>query len=126
EEPCRFDSPVQFSRRITTRDIDIAGAPIARGALVLTCLGSANHDEVRWGEHAEELDLGRDGSAQHLSFGSGVHHCLGSSLARLEGRIALGTLVRRFPSMELATDAPAWNGRMVLRGLEELPVALTE
>jgi cytochrome P450 len=126
EELLRFDSPVQFSRRITTRDIEVAGTPIAKGTLVLTCLGSANHDEARWGARAEDLDLGRDGAAQHLSFGSGVHHCLGASLARLEGRIALGSLVRRFPRLELATDTPAWNGRMVLRGLEELPVALAE
>jgi cytochrome P450 len=64
------------------------------------------------------------GAAQHLSFGSGIHHCLGAALARLEGRIALGTLVARFPGIELVTDEPAWNGRMVLRGLDSLPVSL--
>ena len=101
-----------------------AGVGIRSPVGVIT--GSANHDEARWGERADGLDLGRDGAAQHLSFGSGVHHCLGASLARLEGRIALGTLVRRFPRMDLATRTPAWNGRMVLRGLEELPVTLTE
>jgi cytochrome P450 len=59
-----------------------------------------------------------------VSFGSGVHHCLGSSLARTEAQVALGTLVRRFPGLELATDEPAWNGRIVLRGLDALPVTL--
>jgi cytochrome P450 len=53
-----------------------------------------------------------------------VHHCLGSSLARTEGQVALATLIRRFPHMELATDEPAWNGRVVLRGLDALPVTL--
>jgi cytochrome P450 len=65
------------------------------------------------------------GAAQHLAFGSGIHHCLGASLARLEGRLAMGTLIRRFPALELATDAPAWNGRLVLRGLDSLPVSTT-
>ena len=53
-----------------------------------------------------------------------MHHCLGAALARLEGRIALGTLVARFPKMELVTDEPKWNGRLTLRGLDELPVSL--
>ena len=60
----------------------------------------------------------RPGAAQHLAFGSGIHHCLGASLARLEGRIAMGTLIRRFPDLALASDTPAWNGRLVLRGLD--------
>jgi cytochrome P450 len=62
--------------------------------------------------------------AQHLAFGSGIHHCLGAALARLEGRIAMGTLIRRFPRLEPAGDTPAWNGRLVLRGLDSLPVTL--
>ena len=66
----------------------------------------------------------RPGAAQHLAFGSGIHHCLGASLARLEGRLAMGTLIRRFPGLELADDSPAWNGRLVLRGLDQLPVHL--
>ncbi len=66
----------------------------------------------------------RPGAAQHLAFGSGIHHCLGASLARLEGRVALGTLIRRFPDLALASDTPAWNGRLVLRGLDSLPVDL--
>ena len=70
------------------------------------------------------LDVTRPGAAQHLAFGSGIHHCLGAALARLEGRIAIGTLIRRFPGLELASDTPAWNGRLVLRGLDRLPVSL--
>jgi cytochrome P450 len=57
-----------------------------------------------------------------VSFGGGVHHCLGAALARLEGQVAIGTLVRRFPALALATDRLEWNGRIVLRGLSALPV----
>jgi cytochrome P450 len=124
DELLRYDAPVQFSRRVTTAAVDVGDQTIEAGVFVLTCLASANRDPARWGDDAQALDLGRPGAAQHLAFGSGIHHCLGASLARLEGRIAMGTLVRRFPVLELATDAPAWNGRLVLRGLDSLPVAL--
>jgi cytochrome P450 len=124
DELLRYDAPVQFSRRVTTSDLSLGGETIEAGVFVLTCLASANRDAHRWGDDAEVLDLGRVGAAQHLAFGSGIHHCLGASLARLEGRLALGTLIRRFPGLELATDVPEWNGRLVLRGLEALPVTL--
>jgi cytochrome P450 len=123
EELLRYDSPVQFSRRITTADLDVDGTTIPAGTFTLTCLGSANHDEARWGPSADELDLTRADAGQHMSFGNGIHHCLGSSLARTEAQIAIGTLVRRFPDLELAGD-PERNGRVVLRGLESLPVAV--
>jgi cytochrome P450 len=124
DELLRYDAPVQFSRRVTTAPLEFGEQTIEPGVFVLTCLASANRDAAKWGDDAQELDLGRTGAAQHLAFGSGIHHCLGAALARLEGRIALGTLIRRFPSLALATDAPAWNGRLVLRGLDTLPVTL--
>ena len=123
EELLRFDSPVQFSRRITTGDLEVDGTTVPAGSFVLTCLGSANRDEARWGPTADELDLARADADQHMSFGNGIHHCLGSSLARTEAQIALGTLVRRFPDLELAGDAER-NNRVVLRGLESLPVTV--
>jgi cytochrome P450 len=126
EELLRYDPPVQFSRRVTTSPVELGGHAIDAGMFVLTGLASANRDPAKWGATAAELDLGRVGAAQHLSFGSGIHHCLGAALARLEGRVALGTLVARFPRTELAADEPAWNGRMVLRGLDRLPVTLQE
>jgi len=125
DELLRFDAPVQFSRRVTTADLALGDQTIEAGVFVLTGLASANRDPAKWGDDAQSLDVTRPGAAQHLSFGSGIHHCLGAALARLEGRIALGTLIRRFPDLELATDAPAWNGRLVLRGLDTLPVHLT-
>jgi cytochrome P450 len=124
DELLRYDCPVQFSRRITTSALQVGDATIERGVFVLTCLAAANRDSAKWGATAQDLDLGRPGVAQHLAFGSGIHHCLGAALARLEGRIAMGTLIRRFPGLEPTGDTPAWNGRLVLRGLDFLPVTL--
>jgi cytochrome P450 len=123
EELLRYDSPVQFSRRITTADLDVDGTTIPAGTFTLTCLGSANHDAARWGPMADELDITRPDANQHMSFGNGIHHCLGSSLARTEAQVAIGSMVRRFPDLELAGE-PERNGRVVLRGLESLPVTL--
>jgi cytochrome P450 len=91
----------------------------------MTCLGSANRDPARWGDTAARLDLRRADANQHMSFGGGVHSCLGAHLARLEGREAISRLVRRFPTLELATDELEWNGRIVLRGLRALPVRIS-
>jgi cytochrome P450 len=122
EELLRYDSPVQFSRRITLAPIEIRGHEIDAGTFVLTCLGSANHDPTQWGPTADALDVGREGAALHASFGSGVHHCLGATLARVEAQSAIPAMFRRFPDLELATDTLDWNGRLVLRGLSRLPV----
>jgi cytochrome P450 len=119
----RFDSPVQFSRRITTAELEVDGTTIPAGTFTLTCLGSANHDEARWGPTAGALDITRPDAGQHMSFGNGIHHCLGSSLARTEAQVAIGTLVRRFPDLSLSGE-PERNGRVVLRGLESLPVTV--
>jgi cytochrome P450 len=117
EELLRFDGPVQFSRRITLTDIEVAGVTIPPRSF-----GAANRDPAHFGPDADTLDLTRRLAPQHLSFGGGIHHCLGAVLARAEARAAIGTLVRRFPDLTLATDTPAWNGRLVLRGLDALPV----
>jgi len=124
EELLRYDSPVQLSRRIAMTEIELGGETVEPGEMILTLLGSANHDAGKWGPTADDLDLGREGASAHLSFGSGIHHCLGAALARLEGAEAIPALVRRYPGMELASDRPAWNGRVVLRGLDALPVSV--
>ena len=121
EELLRWDSPVQYSRRIILEPTEIRGQAIEPGEFVLTCVGSANHDPEKWGPTADTLDLGREGAGAHLSFGNGIHHCLGAALARLEGRVALSTLARRLPTLELAGE-PVRNGRIVLRGFDALPV----
>jgi len=123
EECLRFDSPVQFTRRITLVPMTIDGHAIDEGAFVLACLGSANHDAHFWGPTADDFDIGRDDARKQLSFGGGFHHCLGAALARLEGQVALSALAQRFPRLAL-DGAPERNGRIVLRGLDALPVTL--
>jgi cytochrome P450 len=122
DEFLRYDPPVQNSRRITLTDIEMRGRTIPAHSFVLTSLGSANRDADHFGPTADELDITRSNASSHVAFGGGVHHCLGAALARLEGQVAIGGLVRRYPDMEL-TDAPlVYNGRFVLRGLNALPV----
>jgi cytochrome P450 len=123
EEMLRFDSRVQFSRRITLEDYVVDGAVIPKGMFVMASLASANRDEAVFGPDAERLRIDRPNAKQQLSFGGGVHHCLGNALARREGRAALAGLVRRFPRLELAGD-PARNGRINLRGVTSLPVSV--
>ena len=123
DELLRYVSPVQMSRRITLHDIDFGGKTIPKGMFVLAGLASANRDPAKWGPTANDLDIRRTGTAQHLSFGSGAHYCLGSSLARLEAQVAIGSFVRRFPHARVVGE-PRWNGRINLRGLEGLDVAV--
>ncbi|HEV2992941.1 MAG TPA: cytochrome P450 [Acidimicrobiia bacterium] len=124
EELLRYDSPVQFSRRIALQDLELGGQHIEAHTFVMTCLGAANRDPEHFGPTAEQLDLQRREAPHHISFGGGIHHCLGAVLARTEARVAIGTLVRRCPGLSLATDEPPWNGRMILRGVDALPVRL--
>jgi cytochrome P450 len=123
DELLRYDSPVQISRRITLEPIQVGGRDVAAGTFVLTSLGSANRDPAVFGPTADQLDLRRADAARHLAFGSGTHHCLGASLARMEGTIAITRLIRRFPELQ-AMSAPAWNGRLVLRGMDSLQLSL--
>jgi cytochrome P450 len=124
DELLRYDSPVQMSRRITLQDYEIDGKVIEKGTFVMTCLGAANHDPAKFGADADALELRRPNANEHVSFGGGVHMCLGAHLARLEGQVAIGTLVRRFPNLDLVNDEVEWNGRIVLRGVARLPVSI--
>jgi cytochrome P450 len=124
EEITRFDSPVQFARRVTTAQVEIGSEKVPAGALLLLGLGAANRDPEKWGDGADVLDLSRPRANEHASFGGGPHHCLGSALARLEAQVALPRLVRRFPEMAPAYDTPPWHARLMLRGVERLPVTL--
>jgi cytochrome P450 len=123
EEFLRYDSPVQQSRRITVEPFTVGGKEIPPGAFVMAGLGSANRDECTFGPDADRLRIDREDARAHVSFGAGPHHCLGAALARLEGRVAIGRLVSRFPG--LAFDGTvAWNGRVNLRGPARLPIAV--
>jgi cytochrome P450 len=123
EELLRFDPPVQMTRRITLTDVDIAGKTIPQGAFVMCSLASANRDGAHFGPTAESLDVGRADAREHLAFGGGAHYCLGAALARLEGAVAVGSLVKRFPDLAMAGE-PVYNGRLNLRGLDSLPISL--
>ncbi len=121
DELLRYDAPVQLSRRIAMAEMEIGGKAIAPGTLVMTHLGAANRDPAKWGPTVDEVDLGRADASQHVSFGSGIHFCLGAALARLEGQVAMSSIIRRFPDLEFAGE-PVPNGRITLRGLDALPV----
>ena len=123
DELLRYDSPVQLTRRILLEDAEYGGRRLEAGSVVFGCLASANRDPSRFGADAEDLRVDRAEAAQHVSFGGGVHHCLGAHLARIEGQVAVGSLLRRFPDIELAGEASS-NGRINLRGRERIPVSL--
>jgi cytochrome P450 len=122
EELLRFESPVQQIGRVAREDLELAGQPIPAGQGVLICLGAANRDPAQFAD-PDRLDL-RRAENRHLAFGHGVHFCLGAALARLEGQIAIGTVVRRYPELRLAEAPPRWRKSFALRGLSSLPVAL--
>jgi cytochrome P450 len=124
EEMLRFDSPVQMTRRITLTDVEIGGRTIEKGSFCALVLASANRDPERFGSGSERLEVSREDAHQHLSFGGGAHYCLGAALARVEGEVAVGSLINRFPALDLAGDL-VWNGRLNLRGLDRIPIALT-
>jgi cytochrome P450 PksS len=126
EELLRYTSPVEMAtERYARKDVEIEGTTIPHGELVLAVLGSANRDERRF-EDPDVLDLARDPN-RHLAFGrGGVHHCLGAPLARMEGQIAISTVLRRFPDARLAVapESLRWRRGGFLRGLQRLPLAL--
>lgn len=120
EELLRYESPVQLTTRFPTDDIAIEGQTIPAGARVAIVLAAANRDPDRFPD-PDRLDLTR-GDRNHLAFGGGIHYCLGNAVARMEAGIAFGTLLRRFPRIELATEAPEYRETMLLRGLKALPL----
>jgi cytochrome P450 len=120
EELLRYDSPVQRTARITMADVEMGGKSIAKGAMVVTALGAANRDPAQFAD-PDRLDITRK-DVRHISFGYGIHFCLGAPLARLEGQIALGTLLKRAPRLALAEPSPEWRESSVLRGLKRLRV----
>lgn len=124
DELLRYDSPVQMGMRVLLEPWELGpnynNTMVPAGAQVLTLLGAANRDPAMF-DNPEVLDLSRDNAARNMSFGGGIHHCLGMALARVEGQIALGSLVRRFGRLELAAE-PEVRARFVLRGFESIMV----
>ncbi|MGG4128722.1 cytochrome P450 [Paenibacillus illinoisensis] len=125
EEMLRYNGPVEFSTsRWALEDVEFRGQNIAKGELVIVALDSANRDTEKF-KDADIFDITREKS-QHLAFGKGIHLCLGAPLARLEGEIAISTLLARYPKIQLQTDVTEleWRPGMIVRGLKELPVQL--
>lgn len=122
EEFLRFDSPVQATSRVSSSPYEIHGSTIPPREEIALLLGAANRDPAAFAE-PDRLELGRPDN-RHLSFGAGVHFCLGAGLARLEARLAIGALVARAERLALACDeaALAWRPGWLLRGLVRLPV----
>jgi hypothetical protein len=120
EEFLRYDSSVQVTYRVAFEDVDLNGTAIAQGEAVMCLLGAANRDPAAYAA-PDRLDIARP-NIHPLSFGGGIHHCLGAQLARLEAEVALATLLRRLPGLMLEeADNPDWRPTFVLRGLKRLP-----
>jgi cytochrome P450 len=120
EEVLRYDSPVQVTLRIATRETEVDGARVPAGRPVLVMLGGANRDPAVF-DDPNRFDVARSNAREHLSFSAGVHYCLGAQLARIEGATALRRLFERFPDLALAGE-PTRRTTRVLRGYEHLPV----
>jgi pimeloyl-[acyl-carrier protein] synthase len=121
DELLRFDSPVQMTQRIATEDIEVVGRSVKAGDEIVLVLGAANRDPSVFAQ-PDILDVTRD-ARRHVAFGGGIHRCLGAALARLEGQVALSTLLARFSHIELAGPIVR-RPTFTLRGLQSLPVAV--
>lgn len=122
EEVLRYDPPVQLTGRVTLEDVDVDGSTVPKGAQTLLLLGAANRDP-RVFEDPDTFDISRGGSS-HLSFGAGIHFCLGAPLARLEARVVFEELAQSFEEVGLGGEL-AYRENIVLRGLSTLPVSLS-
>ena len=116
----RFDSSVQLTGRVTNTEVAVGGVTVPASESVVMLLGAANRDPAQYAD-PDKLDVGRQ-NVRPLSFGGGIHHCLGAQLARLEAELVFTALVERLPGLRLPDkDAPAWRRSFTLRGLSKLP-----
>ncbi len=122
DEFLRFESSNQLGNRRALKACTVGGVDLPEGALLTLCIGAANRDPAQF-EHPEQLDVQREPN-RHLAFGFGIHQCAGLSLARLEGRIAVGRFLQRFPGYRL-TSAPLRGGRARFRGFLKAPFVIT-
>ncbi len=122
EELLRFETPAPHMARVTSREVELHGRKVPQGSIVLMIPASANHDDRRFPE-GDRFDVHRrDG--QPLTFGFGIHLCLGAALARLEGQVALDEVLRRFPRWEVDWDRAKLASASTVRGWETLPVVI--
>lgn len=123
EEILRYDNPVQITYRSAVEDAEINGKLIRKGDLVNTIIGSANRDPLCFFD-PDRFDITRN-EGRHLSFGLGIHFCIGAPLVRLEAEIAFETILRRFPDLKLAIENLEWQEHPIFRGLKSMPVNFT-
>lgn len=120
EELLRYDSSVQLTGRVTHSEVEVGGVKLGAEESVVTLLGAANRDPAHF-ENPDQLDVGRQ-NVKPLSFGGGIHFCLGAQLARLEAELTFAALIERMPNLSLPDkDKPAWRRSFTLRGLSKLP-----
>jgi cytochrome P450 len=122
EEVLRYEPPVQAAPRVTTEEVELGGIRLPQGAPLLVLLGSACHDEAHFPE-GDSFDMDRPGP-QNLPFGHGIHFCLGATLARMEGRLALEALLDRCSGLSRGAEPMTWHRSMVVRGPGSLPLVL--
>ncbi|MCU1448110.1 MAG: cytochrome [Acidimicrobiales bacterium] len=122
DELLRYDGPIQMTQRISLEPVPIGNDQIPSGRYVILCVAAANRDPAVFAD-PNRLDLARDPNP-HVAFGGGAHFCIGAALARLEGRMAIGALVRRFPRLRLRTERPQWRPSFTVRGLTKLHLSL--
>jgi pimeloyl-[acyl-carrier protein] synthase len=120
EECLRYDCPVQFTARVAKQTTEIGGKKIYRGQRVMLMLGAANRDPLQFDE-PDHFDIGRRDN-WHLAFGHNIHYCVGAALARLEAQVAIGTIVQRFPHLQLEDVTLEWQQNLSFHGLKALPV----
>ncbi len=120
DELLRYDGPVQQTVRVPLQPVQFGDVEVPPNTMVMTVLGAANHDPAVF-DDPHTLRLDRTNARNHLAFAAGVHYCLGASLAKLEGTVAIGSLIRRFPNLELAGE-PRWRDRLTIRGVDRLPL----
>lgn len=123
EEILRYESPVQISGRTVLDNLEIGGKVIRKGSPVFLILGAANRDSAHFC-NPNQFNITRCEN-NHLAFGDGIHYCLGAALARIQGQIAINTLIQRLPNMKLQVDQPKWRENIFLRGLTTLPVTFS-
>ncbi|HEY4397577.1 MAG TPA: cytochrome P450, partial [Acidimicrobiia bacterium] len=120
EELLRYESPAPHVARYVTRDVEHYEQTVPESSVMMFLVGAANHDDRRWPD-SEGFDIHRE-VGQHLTFGYGIHFCLGAALARLEGRVALDEVLNRFPEWEVERDNARLSPTSTVRGWETLPV----
>jgi cytochrome P450 len=120
EELLRYDSSVQLTARVAHEEVELGGVTIPAKENVIVLLGAANRDPAQYAD-PDRLDVTRQ-NVRPLSFGGGIHHCLGAQLARLEAELVFSRLVERMPNLELPEMGnPSWKRNFTLRGLSKLP-----